>query len=438
MTLHPVWAAFGFAGLCVTIAASFLGVYAILLRDRWAEPLWFAATLGAAMLVAAALAHPGQPLGAYFPAEYLLVVVESIAMWVIAHRWARATGPGSEQPLPRWQAAAWAMNLPYAAQLGWLVLMPLAWLLHSAASAPWLVDQCMAMSEVDLRKSGLWVCDVGRTVTSWWWMFGMIGSAVATGIMLVWLVFLVAPRGARLRLAGFIVLVWIASHVATPAWELGGDIPGETIGYLFVAFAVSIAAGWAAFRPLRTMPSPAPTAPAAAPKPGSRGWRWRWVLPAGLFAACLLLGGSVLAYVSVLQSNLRDTAPYLDAVARARTHPVVIGKLGEPVNPGRAVAGVIRDDMPGVEGRAAALTIPLHGPRGHAKLQVQAMTIDGAWRFIELALETEDAREPLDLFDVRERAAEDARREAMRAKRARDPAPRVCPEDEFDDVFNGA
>ena len=100
------------------------------------------------------------------------------------------------------------------------------------------------------------VIDAARRVTAWWWLGGLVAGPLLGLVLLVWLVLRAAPRGARWRLVGFTVLVWLVETAVTEWDELD---PFIALVYGTLPFAL---AAFVAFRPLRTpAPSTAPSAP---------------------------------------------------------------------------------------------------------------------------------------------------------------------------------
>lgn len=115
--------------------------------------------------------------------------------------------------------------------------------------------------------------------------------------------------------------------------------------------------------------------------PQKQGWlarHWPWALVSGCLVMVVLLVGAVLAIGAFAFSLLRSSEVYQQALAFARGNPVVIERVGTPLQPGWLVTGSIRHDG---SGGHAELVMPLSGPRADAKLFVEAELHAGRWEF---------------------------------------------------------
>ncbi len=88
---------------------------------------------------------------------------------------------------------------------------------------------------------------------------------------------------------------------------------------------------------------------------------------------------------------MKSSEPYQEAVARAKNNPQVRTGLGTPVTEGFMMSGNISTS--GASG-AALLDIPLSGPKGEARLYVEAKKSSGAWTYttMEVAIPGQPSR----------------------------------------------
>lgn len=121
-------------------------------------------------------------------------------------------------------------------------------------------------------------------------------------------------------------------------------------------------------------------------KPPSSWWgrHWKWVVPVG----CLTAVAGTLAFIALIVAFvfglIRGSTPYRQALARAQADPLVISRLGAPINGGFFVSGSVR--LSGDEGQAK-LAIPLQGSRGSGTLLVRAHQTNGRWTYSQLMLQ---------------------------------------------------
>lgn len=109
----------------------------------------------------------------------------------------------------------------------------------------------------------------------------------------------------------------------------------------------------------------------------------------------LALGVAGALVVGGVAALLRTANPFSLAFERARAHPALTAELGEPIEPGWLPSGRIQVDD---DGGSAQLEIPVSGPRGEARLHVDATRRGGEWTLLELRAVLADGRS-LDLLD---------------------------------------
>ncbi len=76
-------------------------------------------------------------------------------------------------------------------------------------------------------------------------------------------------------------------------------------------------------------------------KPATSGWarHWTWLVPAGCLTVLAGAAGFIALIVSLVFGLLKSATPYREALAKAQRDPVVIGRLGTPIEAGFLVSG---------------------------------------------------------------------------------------------------
>jgi hypothetical protein len=136
------------------------------------------------------------------------------------------------------------------------------------------------------------------------------------------------------------------------------------------------------------------------PPPLPRTWtqrNWTWFVPV-LVAGCLVLMAAFVAGIAAaVFASIRSSAPYAEAVARARSSPAVVEALGEPVATRWWVTGSIH--VTNREG-SARLAVPIRGPRGKGMVLLEADKRDGAWRYSLLEVAVDGVPQRIDLLPM--------------------------------------
>ncbi len=135
------------------------------------------------------------------------------------------------------------------------------------------------------------------------------------------------------------------------------------------------------------------TAVAVEPEPKKSSWL-KWVA-LGCAAIVLLAAIGVGVLLVVVFGAVKKSAPYTEAVARARANPALVAAIGEPIETGFLVSGNVNYDG---SGGNASLAIPLKGPEGNGKLYVEATRAAGAWQYDRLEFEPEGGGARIDLL----------------------------------------
>lgn len=118
-------------------------------------------------------------------------------------------------------------------------------------------------------------------------------------------------------------------------------------------------------------------------------------MPAGCLTGLVGVAGFIALIVSLVFGLLKSTTPYKEALAKAQRDPVVIGRLGTPIQGGFLVSGNV--SLSGGTGEAQ-LAIPLQGPRGGGTLYVEARQKAGTWTYSTLTVRPDGPGEPISLL----------------------------------------
>ncbi|AHY57219.1 membrane protein [Stenotrophomonas rhizophila] len=161
------------------------------------------------------------------------------------------------------------------------------------------------------------------------------------------------------------------------------------------------------------------------PLPGARragtGWwrrHWRWAMPLAVLSASAAAAAVVWLAVTQWAHWSRSSEPYQEAMRRARCSVELVAVLGEPIEDGFLPAGSMRS-APGGGGHSQFL-VHLNGPRGHARMFLQATRQQGEWDYPMLYVLAGQS-EPIDLTALDD--AEAAQECALRDCRARGDCP---------------
>ena len=132
-----------------------------------------------------------------------------------------------------------------------------------------------------------------------------------------------------------------------------------------------------------------PPLPGRAPPP-PRGWlsrNWAWLVPTVLVVGVAAIAAFIFLLFSLVAGSMRNTDAYRQALAITTADAVVQSRLGQPIEPGRFIMGNLQDS--GGSG-SADLSIPVHGPKGEAKVYVEASKSVGEWTLNKLVVQFDD------------------------------------------------
>jgi hypothetical protein len=141
-----------------------------------------------------------------------------------------------------------------------------------------------------------------------------------------------------------------------------------------------------------------PSDGAALPAGPQADWftrNWKWAVPAACLLLVVLLGTFVGALFEVIEYSFQQSDVYTYSVAQARTNPLVVGKIGQPLDVGWFATGNI--NISGPSGNAD-LAIPISGPRGTGTIYVVAKKSAGLWHYETLQVEVAGESPRIDLL----------------------------------------
>ena len=144
--------------------------------------------------------------------------------------------------------------------------------------------------------------------------------------------------------------------------------------------------------------APTPPPPPAALLPPSRNWwqrNWKWFVPAGCLTIIVLGVAFVTGIVLLVFGAIKSSDAYQIALNRAKADPRVIEAIGTPIKAGLVVSGSTK--VTGDSGESD-ITIPIHGPKGKAKIYAVATKSEGEWQYSKLVVKVEETDERIDLI----------------------------------------
>jgi hypothetical protein len=123
-----------------------------------------------------------------------------------------------------------------------------------------------------------------------------------------------------------------------------------------------------------------------------------WKIPLGCLTLLVVIGGFVLALMSIIMASFHGSDVYKQALAKASENPQVREQIGEPILAGWLTSGQL--NVSGSTGNAD-LSIPISGPRGKGMIRAIASKSGGVWRFTRLQVNVDGQSSSIDLLSVR-------------------------------------
>jgi hypothetical protein len=124
---------------------------------------------------------------------------------------------------------------------------------------------------------------------------------------------------------------------------------------------------------------------------------WKWFVPTGCLTLLVLFFAFLAGILGLVETFVRSSDAYREALTRARADPRVVDKIGQPLHPGWFVSGSV--NVSGESGDAD-ISIPISGPKGKGKIYVSAKKIAGQWRFETLQVEVAGQSDRIDLLQA--------------------------------------
>ncbi|MDR7193530.1 hypothetical protein J2W68_002267 [Luteimonas terrae] len=121
--------------------------------------------------------------------------------------------------------------------------------------------------------------------------------------------------------------------------------------------------------------------------PLPRGWwqrNWKWAVPLAVLALLSVALVFVALVLFAVRGSMQSSDVYADALARARAHPDLVVRLGEPMTPGFMPMGRIDTSTEGGGSGYADLTFTLSGPHGSGRITATAERMRGVWLYEQL------------------------------------------------------
>lgn len=129
-----------------------------------------------------------------------------------------------------------------------------------------------------------------------------------------------------------------------------------------------------------------------------KGWLQRhWILSIFLALAALALLALIFVggLLAIIETLLKRSDAYTQALAKACGNPQVVEVLGQPIAPGWFVSGNI--NVSGPSGNAN-LAIPISGPKSKGTIYAIATKSAGRWHFDTLEVEVNGQEHRIDLL----------------------------------------
>jgi hypothetical protein len=148
---------------------------------------------------------------------------------------------------------------------------------------------------------------------------------------------------------------------------------------------------------MNTMPnqiSNAAASPGFTPTAAHKGWfsrNWKWLVPTFL----IVFFGLPLALIGTVFAAMKNSDVAKESLLRAQANPLVVQKLGTPIEAGWLVSGSINVSTTSGD---ADLAVPISGPKGQGKIYVTAHKSTGAWEYQVMVATIERSDQKIDLL----------------------------------------
>jgi hypothetical protein len=139
-----------------------------------------------------------------------------------------------------------------------------------------------------------------------------------------------------------------------------------------------------------------PIMPGQTFSPPSAPRRTNWKLIIGLLVGFFaLVIAAVCGLILLIFSLMRGSDVATEALARARSNPTVVKRLGTPITEGWFVSGSLNVSTGSGD---ADLTVPISGPKGNGTIYLTAHKTAGTWTYSVLQVAIAGSGEKIDLL----------------------------------------
>jgi hypothetical protein len=121
---------------------------------------------------------------------------------------------------------------------------------------------------------------------------------------------------------------------------------------------------------------------------------WKWLVSFGCLTTIIVSVGVIAAIWYGVTEAMKTFPPYQQALEIAKSNHSVTDLLGQPIKEGLFFSGAINQVN---DTGDANISIPLSGPNGKATLQLKAKREKDQWILLELTLNNEKSKEPIQL-----------------------------------------
>ncbi len=138
--------------------------------------------------------------------------------------------------------------------------------------------------------------------------------------------------------------------------------------------------------------------PTPMPPDKPKNWfqrNWKWMIPSGCFGIIVSVLALMALIFYIVQSAMKSSDAYKEALTRAKTNPTVIKELGEPIEAGWWTNGSIKVNS---DSGRAELSIPISGPKNSATLYLLASKAGGRWNFSRLEVTIDGTNQTVNLL----------------------------------------
>lgn len=141
--------------------------------------------------------------------------------------------------------------------------------------------------------------------------------------------------------------------------------------------------------------------------PPRRNWwsrNWKWFVPVLCVACAGALVAVIFGILSLIFGLMRSSTPYQDAMQRTQASPAVVAAIGSPIEAGWLFSGHIETSN---DTGSADFEIPVHGPKGAARVHVRGEKAAGTWHYTVMSVRVDATQQRIDLLQSTEKVRYD-------------------------------